>query len=135
MNLSNIRDDAKNSRNSDCLGGSAYSAPSEQMEDEWLGKQKHYDVDVYDPEFYKLPVTERSKILRAKRNREAAHRSRTKNKIRQAMLEEETRKQMQLNKELSTLMNFLLPELTPGSASGSASKSLPVVPCAEDPEN
>lgn len=134
MSMPNIPEDSKSSRHSDGLAGSA-SAPSEQMKDYSHGKQTHYDVDVYDPEFYKLPVTERSKLLRAKRNREAAHRSRTKNKIRQAMLEEEAKKQLQLNKELCNLMNFLLPELTSGSASGSASKSHPDVPYAGEPEN
>lgn len=68
-------------------------------------------INIYEPGFFKLPIAERSKLLRAQRNREAAHRSRAKNKIRQALLEEETRKQLQLCIELESLADFLLPIL------------------------
>lgn len=58
------------------------------------------------------PMTaERSKLLRAKRNREAAHRSRTKNKIRQTLLEDNVRRLLHLNVELRNLIEFLLPAL------------------------
>lgn len=72
------------------------------------GRKRIPDVDVNHPSFYNLPVAERSKIMRAKRNREAAHRSRIKNKLRQATLEDDTKKELSLNKQLTDLLDYLL---------------------------
>jgi len=72
--------------------------------------RKHENRDNQGNE-HGLPVAERSRLLRAKRNREAAHRSRTKNKLRQSLLEEETKRHLELNVELRDLLEFLLPNL------------------------
>lgn len=65
---------------------------------------------------HSLPIAERSRLLRAKRNREAAHRSRTKNKLRQTLLEEETERLLKLNQELQLVLAFMLSNLKRSSA-------------------
>lgn len=84
--------------------------PVKNDEDQGHAKRTK-DVDIYEPDFFKLPLAERSKLLRAQRNREAAHRSRTKNKTRQAQLEDDSRQQLKLCNELSSLADYLLPGL------------------------
>lgn len=58
-----------------------------------------------------LSIAERSKVVRARRNREAAHRSRAKNKIRQSLIEEETQRRLAVNKKLKKLLEQLLYDL------------------------
>lgn len=102
-------------------GSTQEAAPSKLHNSNSSGKRKRAEIDENDPRFWELSASERSKILRARRNREAAHRSRTKNKARQELLEEETQKQIQLNSELCSLLSFLLNELNSASSSTQAS--------------
>lgn len=112
----------RHSEGSNSSRGTASSAGAGLTRPAGKDAQKHRDFENVGQDCGAISISEKSKLLRAKRNREAAHRSRTKNKIRQNILEDETKKQLKLNEELTNLMDALLVGTSPPQASGYASR-------------
>ncbi|CAN8070446.1 unnamed protein product [Agarophyton chilense] len=81
------------------------------------GQNISINMDNNEQDPLTVPPEERQKLARAKRNREAAYRSRAKNKIRQCAVEEDTRKNMALNTQLRSMLEFLLQRLRTPSTS------------------